>query len=75
MDFCPTVDMIRYYLTKAQQVYQFCQFGNIILGIHEYDIPSYNSSRKSYIEGQKIKLDKDKEEAQKSVKLSGDKGN
>ena len=44
---------------------------NIIIGIHEYDIPSYYAPGREFIEEQKVKLDKDKEESHKSAKLSG----
>ena len=40
MEFCPTFDMIGDYFTKALQGYQFRRFRNIILGIHEDDIPA-----------------------------------
>ena len=48
---------------KALQGYQFSCFRNIIIGIHEYDINSYNESGRSLLEEKKIKLDRDKEEA------------
>ena len=44
VESCLTLDTIGDYLTKAVQGYQFCQFHNIIIGIHEDDIPSYNES-------------------------------
>ena len=44
VELCPTLDMIGDYFTNALQGYQFCRFHNIILGIHEYVIPSYKAS-------------------------------
>ena len=44
MDLCLTLDNIRDYFTKALQGSQFNHFSNIILGIHEDYIPSYNMS-------------------------------
>ena len=52
--------MIGDYLTKALQGYHF--FSNIILGIHEDYIPSYNTAWREFLEEQKIKLDSDNEE-------------
>ena len=43
VEFCPTLDMIRDYFTKALQGYKFHSCHDIILGIHEYDITSYNA--------------------------------
>ena len=63
MEFCPTLDMIGDYSTKALQVSQFRCFRNIILGIHEYNISAYNASGRDFLEEQKIKLKKDKEKA------------
>ena len=57
MELCPTLDMIRYYLTKALQDTQFRCFQNIILGIHEYSIPSYNLSVIALIEQLKVNLE------------------
>ena len=54
MEFCPTLDMIGDYLTKAMQGSKFRRFSNIILGIHEDDIPSYNMSGIELIEEKKI---------------------
>ena len=51
-------DMIGDYFTKALQVYQFHLFRNIILGIHDYDIPDYNASGRAFIEELKLKLNK-----------------
>ena len=58
VEFCPTFDMIGDYFTKALQISQFCQFRNIVLGIHEDDIPSYNASGRVLLEGQKLKFKK-----------------
>ena len=69
---CPTFDMIGDYFTKVLQGSQFCWFQNTILGIHEDDIPAYNTSRRAFLEGQKLRSKKDKEESQESAKLSGD---
>ena len=70
--FFPTFDTIGYYFTKALQGSQFCRFHNIVLRIHEDDIPAYNASGRALLEEQKIKLKKEKEEAQEAAKLSGD---
>ena len=72
MDFSPTLYMIRDFFTKALQGSQFRRFRSIIHGIHEDDIPSYNTSRIVLLEERKIKLDRDKMEAQKAAKLAGD---
>ena len=40
VEFCPTFDMIGDYFTKALQGSQFRRFRNILLGIHEDDIPA-----------------------------------
>ena len=71
MEFPPTLDMIGNYFTKALQRYQFRQFLNIILGIHEDDIPAYNKSGRSLLEELKLELKKEKEEAQEAAKLAG----
>ena len=60
VEFYPTLYMIGDYFTKSLQGYQFCLFHNIILVIHEYDIPSYNTSGRALLEEQKLKLKKDK---------------
>ena len=49
----------------------FVIFVNIIIGIHEDNIPSYNASGMTFLEDQKIKLDKEKEEDHKAAKLAG----
>ena len=72
VEFCPTFDIIGDYFTKALQGYQFRQFRNIVLGIHEDNIPAYNASGRALLEGKKLKLKKEKEEAQEAAKLSGD---
>ena len=71
MELFPTLDMIGDYFTKALQESRFRLFHNIILGIHEDDIPDYNVYRRALIEERKIKLKKEKEESHKSSKLSG----
>ena len=71
MELCPTLEMIREYFTKALQGSQFCHFCDIILGIHEDEIPSYNEFGRAFIEEQKIKLERNKEEDQKNSKLAG----
>ena len=63
--------MIGDYFTKALKGSQFYRFRNIVLGIHEDDIPAYNESGKDLIEERKLKLKKDKEETQEDSKLSG----
>ena len=72
MDLCPTLDMIRDYFTKALKCLNFFHFCNIVLGIHEDAITSYNTSRSAFIEEKKIKLQRDKEETQKVEKSAGD---
>ena len=71
MELCTTLDMIVDQSTKALQASQFRIFHNIIIGIHGYDIPSYNLSGRAFLEEQNIKLENYKEEAQKADKLSG----
>ena len=72
VEFCPTFDMIGDYFTKALQESQFRRFRNIVLGIHEDDIPACNASGRALLEEQKLKFKKEKEEAQEAAKLSGD---
>ena len=55
------MDTIGDYFTKALKGSQFSRFHNIILGIHEDNIPSYNVSGRVFIEEKKIKLEKEKE--------------
>ena len=63
--------MIGDYFTKALQGSQFRRYRNIVLGIHEEDITSCNASGRDLLEERKIKLNKEKEEAQEAAKLSG----
>ena len=72
MESCPTFDMIGDYSTKELQGSQFRRFRNIVIGIHEDDIPAYNVSGRALLEERKIKLKKEKKEYQEAVKLSGD---
>ena len=72
VEFCPTFDMIGGYFTKALQGSQFCRFRNIVLGIHEDEISAYNAFGRDLLEERKLKLKKEKEEAQEATKLSGD---
>ena len=72
MEFFPTFDMIGDYFTKALQGYQFRRFRNIVLGIHEDEIPAYNAFGRALLEEQKLKLKKEKEESQEATKLAGD---
>ena len=58
MEFCPTLDMIGDYFTKSLQGYQFHHFRNNILGIHEDEILSYNTSGRYFIEEQELKFGK-----------------
>ena len=71
MDFCPTLYIIGDYFTKALQGSQLRCFCNIILDIHEDDIPSYNEYVREFLEYQNIKIEKEKEEAHKYAKLEG----
>ena len=75
VELCPTLDMIGDYFTKALQGSQFRIFRSIIIGIHKDDIPAYNPSRRALHEERKMKLKKNKEEAQKSAKLTVDQVN
>ena len=72
MQFCTTLEIMRGYFKKALQGSQFCRFRNIIISIHEYDIPSYNAFGRAWLKKQKIKLEKEKKEAQKAFKIAGD---
>ena len=58
MQFFPTLEMVGGYFTKALQGSQLCQLRNIIIGIHEDDIPAYNASVRSFLEELKLKLRK-----------------
>ena len=51
---------------------QFRRFCNITIRIHQDDILSYNASERVLLKERKVKLEKDKEEAQKATKLAGD---
>ena len=72
VEFCTTLEMIEDYFKKAMQGSQFCHCRNIILVIHEYHIPSYNSSRREFLEELTIKIGRGEEESQKADKLPGD---
>ena len=74
VEFCPTFDMIGDYFTKALQGSQFRRFCDIVLGIHEDDIPAYNTYGRASLEERKLKLNKQKEESQEAAKISGDQG-
>ena len=52
-------------------VFKFYCRHNIILGIHEDDITSYNASGRALLEEQNIKQEREKEEVQKAIKLIG----
>ena len=58
VEFCPTLDTIGYFPTKSLQGSQFRIFSNIVLGIHEDDIPSYNSYGRDFLEERKLTLRK-----------------
>ena len=72
VEFCPTFDKIGDYFIKSLQGSQFRRFRNIILGFHDNVIPAYNASVRALLEERKLKLKKEKEEAQEVAKLSGD---
>ena len=65
------MDIIGDYLAKALQGSKSCRFRNIIIGIHEYYIPSYNDYAGALLEERYIKLGKTKEEDRKADKLAG----
>ena len=71
MEFCPTLDMIEDYFKKSLRVSQFCRFCDVIIEIHEDDIPDYNASGRYFFKEQKLKLKKEKEESRKAYKLTG----
>ena len=48
MEFCPTLDIIRDYFTKEIQGYQLSCVRNIIIGIDEDTISSYNASERLF---------------------------
>ena len=56
MDFYPALDIIGDYFMKALQGSQLHCFCNIIIGIHEYEITSYNTPGRALIKEQKLKL-------------------
>ena len=62
VEFFPTRDMIRDYFTKALQGSQFYPFCNIIIGIHEDQIPAYNASERYFLEERKLNFRLEKEE-------------
>ena len=72
IELCPTLDIIRDYFINSLQGYQFRRFLNIIIFMHEDDIPSYNVSVRALLVELKIKLGEEKEEAHKASKLTGD---
>ena len=71
MECCPTLHTIGDYFTNLLQGSKFRRFRNIILGIHEDDIPAYNASGRDLIEEWKIRFKKEKEESQEAAKLAG----
>ena len=75
VEWCPTMYIIKYYFTKALQGSQFRCFCNIIIGIHEYEIPAYNASRRALHEEGKLKLKEEKEWSHKTAKITGELGN
>ena len=56
VELCTTLDMIGDYFTKALKGCQFRSYRNIIIGIYEDDIPSYNASGRAFLEELKIKI-------------------
>ena len=60
--------MIGDYLMKALQGYQFLCYCNIILGIHEDKILSYNASGRALLEEWKIKLYIERNESLRRLK-------
>ena len=60
VEFCPALDMIGDYFTKALQGYKFRRLRNIIIVIHEYDIPAYNIYGRALLEERKLILKKEK---------------
>ena len=69
VEFCPTLDMIWDYFTKYLQGSQLRSLHNIILSIHEDNIPAYNASGRDFLEERKLKLKKGREEYQEADKL------
>ena len=72
VEFCLTLDRIGDYFTKALHGSQFHCFRNIILGIHEDNIPSYNASGRAFLEERQLKLKKKKEEPQMAATIADD---
>ena len=68
MDFCPNLDIIGDCFRKALQGSQFRYFRNIIIGIHEDYITSYNAPGMEFIEELKIKLENEKEVAHQPIR-------
>ena len=60
VEFCSTLDIIGDYFTKSLQGSQLCWFHNIIIGIHEDDIPAYNAYGRDLLEEKNLKLKKEK---------------
>ena len=72
MELYPTLDMIGDYFTKALEGQQYRHFHNIILGIHEDEIPTYNEPRRALLKEQKVKLEREKEEPHQATIITGD---
>ena len=72
MEFCPTFDMIGDYFKNSLQGSRFRRFRNIVIGIHEDDIPAYNASGRALLEERKLLFNKEKKESQEATKLSFD---
>jgi hypothetical protein len=53
VEYCPTGEMLGDYFTKPLQGSQFRKFRNIILGINEADIPTYNATARQQIADRK----------------------
>ena len=68
VEFCPTFDMIGGYFTKALQGSQFRRFRNIVLGIHEDDIPAYNASGRVLLKERKLNRRKRKKKPRRLPK-------
>ena len=60
VEFCPTLEIFGDCFTKAFQGSKFCRFLKTIIGLHEDDIPAYNTSGIALLEELKLKLKKDK---------------
>ena len=70
MEFYINLDMIGDKFTKVLQGSQLRHFRNIILGIHKYEIPSCNASRRALFAKLYIKPEREKEESHKTEKLA-----